>query len=410
VGIAKGVIVVFLSTVCWALMLQAQTAPKIVQGTLIAPGSAPFHLSATVSDGTDATIEMWWIRPDKWRRRIVSNEFAQTIVVNGTQVYEHDSDNYFPVGLEVLASAMVDPGSLLAEYKPGGILLTKANGAAAESGITCFDAAAHKMCLPHAWGLTEMVGVPGKMLEFTKYQPFHGRRIARKITYTISVGNFFTGEVIALDDLKNVDETLFAIPNPTPREQQLVTATLPETELRGLAVESPRIIWPQALDGVETGQASFYLTLDPTGKVRDVLPVKTCNERTNDSAIRQIKSWKFKPATKDGFPVQGEGILNFDVNTRAFGPAQPLTDVETRKMASNIVECGVSAGEYPPGTVYKLAIAVDIDGGILEKIAVGGPGILFSRCDAALRQWHFQPIMEDGQPRPYRGLVEFHIP
>jgi hypothetical protein len=264
--------------------------------------------------------------------------------------------------------------------------------------------------MQHAWGLTETVGVPGKMVEFTKYQPFHGKRIARKIVYTISVGDFFTGEVTGLDDLKDLDETHFAIPTPTPRDQQLVTATMPEPELRSLAVEAPPIIWPQALDGSETGQASFYLALDPTGKVRDVLPVKTCNERTNDSAIRQIKSWTFRPALKDGFPVQAEGILNFDVNTRAWGPAKTLSDAEMRQMASNVVDPTVPAGEYPPGTVYKLWVAVDIDGGVLEKIAAGGPPKLFGPCDAALRQWHFRPIMENGQPRPYRGLVEFDIP
>jgi len=357
----------------------------------------------------DATIEMFWASPNKWRRRVVSNEFAQTVIVNGDQVFEHDSDNYFPVGLHAVTTAMVDPKPLLEEYKPEGILLTKANGASTESGTTCFDPN-HKMCVMHAFGLKETVAVPGHTVDFMDYKEFHGKRIARRLIYTVSVGDYLTAEITDLEDLKNPDESMFAITAATPRELQIVSATLQEPDLRSLAVETPQIIWPQALDGAETGKASFYIAIDPKGRLREVLPVKTCNERTNDSAIRQIKSWKFKQATKDGFPVQAEGILSFDVNTRAWGPVNTLSNEEMRKMASNVVEPIVPPGAFPPNSVYKLWVAVDIDGGVLEKIAAGGPPMLFGPCDAALRQWRFRPIMENGQPRPYRGLVEFQIP
>ncbi len=400
---------VFLAAAAIVNLLTAQSVPKIVQGTLIGPGSAPFHLRAKVSDGMDATIEMFWVGPDKWRRRIVTDSFAQTVVVNGDQIFEHDSDNYFPVELHALATAMVDPKPLLEEYKPGGVLLTKANGASTESGTTCFDPN-HKMCVMHAFGLKETVGVPGHTVDFLDYKPFHEKRIARRLIFTVSVGDYLTAEVTELEDLKDPGDSLFAIPSTTPRELRIVSATLEESELRSLAVEAPQIIWPQALDGAETGKASFYVAIDPKGRVREILPVATCNERTNDSAIRQIKSWKFKQAIKDGFPVQAEGILTFDVNTRAWGPANPLSDAEMRQMASNVVEPVVPAGAFPPNSVFKLWVAVDIDGGVLEKIIADGPPKLWGPCDAALRQWRFRPILENGQPRPYRGLVEFHIP
>ncbi len=403
------IFVAFLATVAAVSLLTAQSVPKIVQGTLIAPGSPPFHLRATISDGMDATIEIFWVRPDKWRRRTISDGFAQTLIMNGDQVFEHDSDNFFPVRLHALATLMVDPKPLLDEYKPGGTLLTKANGASSESGTTCFDPD-HKMCVMHAFGLKETVGVAGHTVDFLNYQEFHGQRIARRLVFTVSVGDFLTADVTSLEDLKDPDESLFAIPDPTPREQRIVSATLHEQELRSLALEAPQIIWPQALDGAETGKASFYLAIDPKGRLREVLPVETCNERTNDSAIRQIRTWKFKQAMRDGFAVQAEGILTFDVNTRAWGPANTLSDAEMRQMASNVVEPGVLAGAFPPNTIFKLWVAVDIDGGVLEKIIADGPPELFGPCDAALRKWRFRPILENGQPRPYRGLVEFHTP
>jgi len=60
------------------------------------------------------------------------------------------------------------------------------------------------------------------------------------------------------------------------------------------------------------------------------LCAETANERSNDSAIRQILRLRFKPAVKDGLAVQAEGILTFDLNTRASGPANALTDAEVR--------------------------------------------------------------------------------
>jgi hypothetical protein len=35
---------------------------------------------------------------------------------------------------------------------------------------------------------------------------------------------------------------------------------------------------------------------------------------------------------KDGVRVQAEAILNFHFDTRAYGPAKPLTDAEVRKL------------------------------------------------------------------------------
>ncbi len=180
--------------------------------------------------------------------------------------------------------------------------------------------------------------------------------------------------------------------------------------MRNLATEKSEIIWPQVLDGAVTGAATFYVSLDTTGKVREVHPLQTANERSNDSAIRQIMRWRFNPARMDGTPVQSEGILTFILNTRAWGPKDTLDDASVRKLASNVVEPIIAPGKYPPGTEYKLWIAVDTDGIVIEKIAAGGPPDLFGTCDNALKQWHFSPLMENGEPRPYRALVVFRIP
>jgi hypothetical protein len=211
--------------------------------------------------------------------------------------------------------------------------------------------------------------------------------------------------------LKDPDDALFAVPDPTPLENRLFVETLSEAELRGLATDAPAIVWPQVLDGAVTGKASFYISLDTEGKLREVLPLKTANERSNDSAIRQIMRWKFKPATEDGIPLQAEGTLTFDIDTRAAGPKDVLSDADARKLATNIVEPVVPAGSVTPGSVYKIWVAVDADGIVIEMIDAveGQPDDLFVPVNKALQQWKFSPLMVDGKPQPYRALLELHL-
>jgi hypothetical protein len=389
-----------------------QQNPKIVQGTLIAPGSVPFHLKATITAGNDpspmATVEMDWDAPDRWQRTIDSREFSQTLIVNGDKVFEANTGSYFPLGLQTLVTAMIDPKPLLDAYRPGDMLQTKANGASDESGRTCYDTD-RKICGMGAFGLHESVGAAGHSVDLMSYKDFHGKRIAHRLIYTAWPGSYLTAEVTDLTRLYRPDASLFAISQPTAPEMKISSVILPEAELRGLAAEQPEIIWPQVLDGAATGKASFYVSLDREGKVREALPLKTANERSNDSAIRQILRLRFKPAVKDGLAVQAEGILTFDLNTRASGPANALTDVEVRKLATNIVAPVVAPGTVPPGTVYKMLLSVDSDGIVIEKLPGEGPAQLFEACDQAVKQWRFSPIMENGMSRPYRAQVVFHF-
>jgi hypothetical protein len=143
--------------------------------------------------------------------------------------------------------------------------------------------------------------------------------------------------------------------------------------------------------------------------VREVLPLSVRAERADDSARRQIMQWKLKPLVRNGVPVQIEGVLNFDFNTREYGPAEPLTDEEARKLASNIVE-PVFSPSTTSGATFTIRIAVDINGDVIESIAGDGAHEIYPACAAALRQWRFRPIMENGQPRPYRAQIICRVP
>ena len=90
--------------------------------------------------------------------------------------------------------------------------------------------------------------------------------------------------------------------------------------------------------------------------------------------------WKFRPVVKDGAPVQAEGILTFTTNTRAWDPPEPLSNDETRKIATKIVEPNFLSGTVPSGTIYSLRAAIDDEGNVIEVIAGDRPPGLFMPC------------------------------
>jgi len=386
----------------------AQRSPVLVHRALTAPGNTPFHLKASLSEGSDqiGQMEEYWMAPNHWRRMIKARDFSQTITVDGDRVLDAHSGNYMPVNIEWLVTALLNPEPLLAQYEPGDIQQTKANGSASESGVNCSNGPP-RMCMGGGGQLRESVEIVGHWFQFTGYVKFEGKRVAHQISSSAMGGDSFTLKVTELKSFKNEDAKLLSVDAPTPAAQRLQTEVLAEPALRDLATDKPDLIWPQVLDGTQTGPASFYIGIDTSGRVREVLPIKTVNERSNDSAVNMLSRWKFKPLMRDGVPVQAEGLLTFTLNTREYGPAEPLSDADARKLATNLVDPVVPPGFVPPGSEFKIWVAVDADGNVIEEIILSGPSKLFVPVDRAIHQWHLKPFMENGQPRPYRALLVF---
>jgi Gram-negative bacterial TonB protein C-terminal len=386
--------------------------PTLVQPTLTAPGGTPFYLRAEITERGDPNehieVEMSWVAPNKWRRTIQSQEFSQTLIVNGDKVFEQDSEDYFPLGIQTLVTAMVDPNPVLDAVKPGNRVMTKANGLVDESGKMCFGPNS-KMCMTTRNGLTEKVSAPGHSVDFMDYQKFKGERVARMLIYHIDPGDSLQARIMTLGELTRYDEGRFSIAESTSAQKQIRSVVVSEVELRDLALQPTEIMWPQVLDGAITGETSYYVSLDRSGQVREVLPLSVAIERADDSARRQIMKWKFKPVLKDGIPVQAEATLNFHFNTRAYGPAAPLTDLEARKLVSGMVDPVFPAGATS-GSTFTIHLAVDEEGHVIESIAGDGPRELYRPCSQAVGKWRFSPILEDGKPRPYRAEIVCRAP
>lgn len=347
----------------WATTKSSGLKETADRGSLTGPASTPFHLEATVEkgDGSSKTqIEMDWENPLKWRRTIRGEGFSQIMVVNQEKTFEEDSNDYFPVWLRSAIAALVSPG-------------------------------------PASDGLR---------VQFAEFRDFTGKRVPRFVSMGPQYGEGWQARITELRTLHDGDKQLFSVTAMTPSEKQIRIERLREEEFQALAERKQQIIWPQVLDGAVTGTAQFYVSIDRTGAVREAYPVRIDNERAYESACRQIKRWKFKPAMRNGVAGQAESILSFPMNTRGWGPRDPLGDEEARKLASNTVEPVFPHGT-PAGTVCTLNAAIDSDGQLIEVIGGNVPPGLSGPCYAALQKWQFKPFLENGEPRPYRAEIRF---
>jgi hypothetical protein len=353
---------------------------------------------------------MYWLAPDMYRRTINSEEFKQTLIVNGTKVFEKDSSDFFPGKLWTLVTAMVDPKPIMDAVREGDRVLTLANGGSRGIELACL-AENGSLCPRGKGKLREVVEASGHSVAFSDYESFLGKPVARILTNAPRLGeDLLALRVTELEELHEPQPDLFLVTGATPLDEQLRVVNASEADLRRAVIGSQGIIWPQPLDGGQKGSASFFVYIDRTGHVHEVQPLYPVNARTHDSAVSQIMKWKFKPFTQDGLPAQAEGVLNFTIDTRGWGPAEPLTNAEARKLASDIVEPEIPAGAYPSGTIYTLWAAIDSEGRVIEVMAGDGPNELFMPCYTAMRKWQFHPILKDGQPLPYRAQIAFRVP
>jgi hypothetical protein len=306
----------------------------IQQSSLTLPGSAPFHLRATstpaYSYGIDhsAEIEEYWVSPEKWKRTIRSKDFEQTVVVNGNLRLEKNSSDYYPKWLDDIVTAIFEvvpigaiqqvsalasgPFSLGlggggANYHP-----TSSDGTVTVSwgGRIDFDSA----------GVLTWISSTEFSAGFKDFQPFHDKLVARFIeTFPPVPRGDVNTRITELSDLKEPDESMFAISEPTPVGQQIRTVQVPEVDYRKLAIDPPAMKLPPVKVHPTSGTFATYIVTDRTGKVRDCKFIITNNPSIADGATKIVEQWHFKPFLVDGVPVQVGTTMTFAYNAEIVG-------------------------------------------------------------------------------------------
>jgi len=241
----------------------------VAESKLTTTGSTPFHLKAKIAekDSPDsdfkADVEVFWVSPAKWRRTIESPDFSQTLIVNGDKVSERDTGDYYPFWLHELVTAMVDPLPMVESFKQTKAQINKPSGSGQSASCARFqskvgippvqNSAFYVFCFEGDHGLLDSVVTPQYSVIFKDYKRFKDKRVARLLVSYPEPGTTIEAAVTEVSELTNVDESQFAIAQPTPKEKQLQSVMISETELRGMALGHPEIAWPSVRSGNTTG-------------------------------------------------------------------------------------------------------------------------------------------------------------
>lgn len=287
----------------------------IAKNSLVTPGAPPFYLKATISntknpdDELAGTLEEYWLAPDKYRREIKTKAFSQTRIVNGANVFEQNSSDYFPWALEELVTALVDPipapfadtmrNMDFPVQKPDG----SHNACRADKYVTMKER--FVFTLNCETGNLWWINIPGwDAGVFDDFRRFHDKHIAYK-----TKDNPLVYQINELRDLKPADDALFAIASPTSPAKTIRTVYVKPDEYRKTASKTPDFKWPQLTNYPDTGEVSIEITVDKTGHVRNSFSYVASNNEVKDAAVEQIKNWEFKPYVVSGVPVQVETEL-----------------------------------------------------------------------------------------------------
>lgn len=297
----------------------------IQKSQLTLPGSAPFHLTATVLNPKDpsdhahtARIEEFWVSPQKWRRKVTTPDFSQLLIVNGGRVHEEITGDYYPNWLRSLVNALFDPGAPLQ-----GVDLTQSDDnpvrntkqvcrrfATAVGIAPVSNDVFSSYCFLN--GLLDHIGLPGYRAAYTNYARFSGKQVARTIHEYLDRELQPEARVIELSALKTPDESLFAITEAHPL---LKTVVVSEQDARAHILDAAPIVWPKIHEGRANGLASIYVCIDREGRVRETFALNNDHPDVADAAREQVMHWRFRQFMTEGVPVQAETILTWAYST-----------------------------------------------------------------------------------------------
>ncbi|HXO39411.1 MAG TPA: energy transducer TonB [Candidatus Acidoferrum sp.] len=423
------------SLLTWAVRVQ-EARDKVVsigqaadhalqQSKLTLAGGAPFHLKAHITNAGvvkpeySADVEEYWVSPEKWRRTVQSAGFSQTLIAGDGKVAERVNGDYYPFWLHDLVTALFDPLPMVDQLRamPGQLEIPEDSAKSNSCMNMQFKVgiAPTQNSLPYAFcfggkgGLLQAVLTPGYKAQFSDYQPFKKKTVARAIKAEFAPGLTLTAKITELGELSSPDENLFTIESATPAAEQMKTIQVGEDSARALALNTPPIVWPAVREGKTAGVMSVYVSIDRSGKVREVWPLASNNAELNEAAREQVLRWQYKPYSNGG-PSQMEAVLTFAFTTRIENPIPVLNNAEARKLATHVVEAVVPAGKARKGNRFSLRVSVD-EGGKVQAVQNQSnvAPALYTAGTAALKQWRFRPYINKGVPDRFYADITFQV-
>lgn len=394
----------------------------VKQSQLTLPGSPAFHLKVTIVETTNpaseyqANVEEYWTSPDKWRRTIQSPDFSQILVVNGDKVSEQNKGDYYPWWLSDLVTAIFDPLPMLDQLEKMHVQIAEPRGS--EHSNSCADLKGKVeravFCFEGSHGLLQSVFTQrGYVAEFSDFKSFRDKRVSRRIVIDPEPGTTIEARITELTEVQNSVDDMLVVERSTPPEGRIKSVKVDESVARKLLISGSEIEWPTVGDGLTKGRCAVYISVDRNGKVREVWPEGCDNSGLEDPLRDQVRKWQFKPATENGAPVQIESLVTFEFQTSIeSSKTKPvLSDAEARRLAKHVVEPAFAAKDAPAKQTIVVRVSVNERGEVIGTINPhDAPGVLFLAISNALRQWTFQPYLQEGQPVNFDADMAFQAP
>ncbi len=400
-------------------------------------GHTPFHLKAVVKDpehknpAYEATIEEFWVSPEKWRRTVRSRDFSTTTVVNGQDVFQQSEGGYYPSWLRNTVTAIFDvvPDDFTPAQKTINTAnLNRATDHAAINGAiqttaatTCTgwneeggpppnpDGVSTSVCFNHLRVLNSLRS-PYFTSHYMEPSDFDGEQVARRIRVFLNPPLSIEASVNELSKLHNVDDSMFVIDHPTAERERFYSLRLRKDDALNLLLNSAEIAWKPVADGKTSGMVSLVAFVDSQGQIRETRALYSDNQFATEQVENALKAWRFKPLLRDGVPVQMETLLTFNFTTTSENTVPILSDAEARKQASNKSDTLVTSTGKARGTEFKVRAYVNELGRITRiENTFGVDAGFFEIAKVTLASWQFKQYKVDGKPRPFDADIVFHV-
>jgi hypothetical protein len=391
---------------------------RALHGSCLTDGGKPFHAVLMIGESASpysGRIEMWWAEKHKYKTVITSPSFQQTRIINGDQVSETNTGDFYPRWLESFVSALLYPIPMLANFqgRNGQVVV----GPRVQSCLQRDDRPGGRtdmmtwgdVCFAGPKPVLKSVLTMSYGMEFQDWKPFGDKDVAR--TYKTDVLGY--EEVVArlttLEGLANDSSEMFALTKPTPPEQQIRTAFVSTAKEESLLENAPTIDWPTVREGKTEGYMIVYARTDRSGQVRESAKHNSDQPGLEDFGMQQALRYKFKPLVVDGIPMQMEMPLVLHFTSKVADPLPVLRGAELLKQISGcnakLVSEPVKAGKGKPVKISVNEVGKLTGEGFGPELDAGSPAVLITPKLAMGLECHFAPLMRNGTVTYYHGIL-----
>jgi len=368
-----------------------------------------------------ATIEVFWKNKHTYRTVITSPTFSQTRIVQGDQIEESNTGDFYPPWLQDYVTAILNPLHLpsVFQYATGLIFLGEHMHSCLRhddrpGGITNNLTFAN-ICFAGNDPTLESMDDFTYDMTFSDYHRYEKQDIPYSYQGGTEGNDPIVGKLTLLEPLAD-DPSLFTITTPTLPADRIETTAVSTLKEESLVERTDTSPWPPIRDGKTEGYMIVYAVTDRTGQVRSANKYNSDNAELEYAGVARALHYKFKPFLIDGVPQQMEMPLVLHFSSHIEDPIPVITGAAISAHVSGCDTPSLPSGLLPSGTPFHIRYFISEEGKVYEenfpeandKLQI--PQELLNPAWGSLRSCRFAPYLRNGKPTVYYVLFTFQAP